>query len=57
MCRRPKPKQHHFEVPQPPPDPFAATPTAVTVVCPFKGQIDYEPGDIECGLLQVPENR
>jgi pimeloyl-ACP methyl ester carboxylesterase len=27
------------------------------VVCPFKGQIDYEPGDIECGLLQVPENR
>jgi pimeloyl-ACP methyl ester carboxylesterase len=28
-----------------------------TVVCPFKGQIDYEPGDIECGLLQVPENR
>ena len=28
-----------------------------SVVCPFKGQIDYEPGDIECGLLQVPENR
>jgi len=28
-----------------------------TLVCPFKGQIDYEPGDIECGLLQVPENR
>jgi pimeloyl-ACP methyl ester carboxylesterase len=28
-----------------------------TVVCPFKGQIDYEPGDIECGLLEVPENR
>ena len=27
------------------------------VVCPFKGQIEYEPGDIECGLLQVPENR
>jgi pimeloyl-ACP methyl ester carboxylesterase len=27
------------------------------VVCPFKGQIDYEPGDIECYLLQVPENR
>ena len=28
-----------------------------TVVCPFKGEIDYEPGDIECYLLQVPENR
>ena len=28
-----------------------------TVVCPFKGKIDYEPGDIECYLLQVPENR
>jgi pimeloyl-ACP methyl ester carboxylesterase len=28
-----------------------------TVVCPFKGEIDYEPGDIECGLLEVPENR
>jgi len=28
-----------------------------SVICPFKGEIDYEPGDIECGLLQVPENR
>jgi pimeloyl-ACP methyl ester carboxylesterase len=27
------------------------------VICPFKGEIEYEPGDIECGLLQVPENR
>jgi len=27
------------------------------VVCPFKGDIEYEPGDIECGLLEVPENR
>jgi pimeloyl-ACP methyl ester carboxylesterase len=27
------------------------------VVCPFKGDIDYEPGEIECYLLQVPENR
>ena len=27
------------------------------VICPFKSQIDYEPGDIECGLLEVPENR
>lgn len=28
-----------------------------TVVCPFKGEIPYQPGEIECGLLQVPENR
>ena len=28
-----------------------------SLICPFKGKIDYEPGDIECGLLQVPENR
>ncbi|MEL7367824.1 MAG: alpha/beta hydrolase [Myxococcota bacterium] len=27
------------------------------VVCPFKNDIEYEPGTIECGLLQVPENR
>jgi len=28
-----------------------------TIVCPFKGEVDYEQGDISCGLLQVPENR
>ena len=28
-----------------------------TIICPFKGEIEYEPGDIECGLLEVPENR
>ena len=28
-----------------------------TLVCPFKSRIDYDAGDIECGLLQVPENR
>jgi pimeloyl-ACP methyl ester carboxylesterase len=28
-----------------------------TIICPFKDEIDYEPGEIECGLLQVPENR
>ena len=28
-----------------------------TIVCPFRGQIDYEPGEIECGLIKVPENR
>ena len=27
------------------------------VVCPFKGQIRYEPGEMECGFLRVPENR
>ena len=28
-----------------------------SLVCPFKSRIDYDPGEIECGLLQVPENR
>ncbi|GAB4193559.1 MAG: hypothetical protein Tsb002_24140 [Wenzhouxiangellaceae bacterium] len=28
-----------------------------TVICPFKGTLDYKPGEIECGLLEVPENR
>ncbi len=28
-----------------------------SMVCPFRGDIDYDPGTIECGLLQVPENR
>jgi len=28
-----------------------------TVLCPFRGAIDYEPGEIECGLIRVPENR
>jgi pimeloyl-ACP methyl ester carboxylesterase len=28
-----------------------------TLVCPFKNRIEYDPGTIECGLLQVPENR
>ncbi|MDZ7788972.1 MAG: alpha/beta fold hydrolase [Xanthomonadales bacterium] len=28
-----------------------------TVVCPFRDEVDYERGDIECGLIQVPENR
>lgn len=27
------------------------------VVCPFRGQIDYKPGDFDCFLLEVPENR
>ncbi len=28
-----------------------------TLVCPFHDRIDYEPGQIECGLIRVPENR
>ncbi|TQV72336.1 alpha/beta fold hydrolase [Aliikangiella marina] len=28
-----------------------------TIVCPFKAELDYEPGEIECSLLEVPENR
>jgi pimeloyl-ACP methyl ester carboxylesterase len=27
------------------------------IVCPFKSQIRYKPGEISCGLLPVPENR
>jgi len=27
------------------------------VVCPFRGRIDYKPGEIECGIIRVPENR
>ncbi len=28
-----------------------------TLICPFRGRIDYRPGEIECGLIRVPENR
>ena len=28
-----------------------------TIICPFKGAVDYDAGDISCGLLSVPENR
>lgn len=31
--------------------------TIEPVVCPFRGTIDYKPGEIECGLIVVPENR
>lgn len=30
---------------------------AETIVCPFRGTIQYKPGEISCGLLTVPENR
>lgn len=39
-------------VPRPVPEP-----AYVSVVCPFKGDIRYEPGRVSCGLLTVPENR
>ncbi|MGD9388776.1 MAG: alpha/beta fold hydrolase [Gammaproteobacteria bacterium] len=29
----------------------------VDLVCPFRGEIDYEPGEIQCGFITVPENR
>ena len=45
-------------VTQPPADPFARDSYRIDpVICPFRGSVDYEPGDIECGLLEVPENR
>lgn len=28
-----------------------------TVICPFRDQIEYKPGDFDCFLLEVPENR
>lgn len=28
-----------------------------TLLCPFRDRIDYEHGEIECGLIRVPENR
>jgi len=28
-----------------------------SVICPFRDAIDYDPGDLECGLIRVPENR
>lgn len=28
-----------------------------TIICPFKGTIDYDAGDISCQMLEVPENR
>lgn len=32
-------------------------PVPVDFVCPFKSDIDYEPGEIACGFITVPENR
>jgi len=27
------------------------------MICPFKGEVDYDPEHVSCGLLEVPENR
>lgn len=27
------------------------------VICPFKNEVDYEPGRVRCGFITVPENR
>lgn len=32
-------------------------PRLIPLVCPFKGEIEYEPGEISCGVITVPENR
>ena len=32
-------------------------PEPVDFVCPFKDAVDYEPGEIHCGFIAVPENR
>ena len=29
----------------------------IPIVCPFKGQVDYDPETVSCGRLTVPENR
>ena len=28
-----------------------------TIICPFKGKVEYKAGEISCGMLAVPENR
>jgi len=32
-------------------------PRLTPLVCPFKGEIEYEPGEVSCGMITVPENR
>jgi len=39
------------------PDESGVNPRLTPRVCPFKGEIDYEPGEISCGVITVPENR
>lgn len=28
-----------------------------SIICPFKGAVNYDAGDVSCGLIEVPENR
>lgn len=48
-----------LDVPQPegPPRTSLAEGDIVPVICPFRDTIDYEPGEISCGLVAVRENR
>ncbi len=32
-------------------------PNLTPLICPFRGSIEYEAGDVSCGLITVPENR
>jgi pimeloyl-ACP methyl ester carboxylesterase len=32
-------------------------PNLTPIVCPFRGSIEYEPGEVSCGLITAPENR
>ncbi|MEQ8405146.1 MAG: alpha/beta hydrolase [Oceanicaulis sp.] len=36
---------------------LAADPDPRALVCPFKGRIEYDAGDLSCGTITVPENR
>lgn len=36
---------------------FLREPGFDSIICPFRSRIDYQPGEIECGLIKVPENR
>lgn len=46
-----------FEAASAEPLAWSDLPGPVDLVCPFRGEIDYEPGEIECGFITVPENR
>lgn len=35
----------------------SVNPRLTPLVCPFKGEIEYEPGEVSCGMITVPENR
>ena len=39
------------------PDEWLREPGHDSLVCPFRDRIDYDPGEVSCGLIRVPENR